>query len=106
MKNRRQPIGILLACTLLAGSLSVCVRAEETDMTGLVPIDDLSTIYSSEEADNFWDVFGNNTDYVIDPEETMADNFSFTIVYGTNAEEYETPEIIEKIDAFLREERE
>ena len=75
-------------------------------MIGLVPIDDLSTIYSSEEADNFWDVFGNNTDYVIDPEETMADNFSFTIVYGTNAEEYETPEIIEKIDAFLREERE
>ena len=33
MKNWRQSIGILLACTLMAGSLSVCVQAEETEMT-------------------------------------------------------------------------
>ena len=71
-------------------------------MTGLVPIDDLSAVYSSEEAENFWDLFGENTDYVIDPEETLADNFSFTIIYGTDGKEYATPEIIEKIDALLK----
>ena len=71
-------------------------------MTGLVPIDDLSAVYSSEEAENFWDLFGENTDYVIDPEETLADNFSFTVIYGTDGKEYATPEIIEKIDALLK----
>ncbi len=70
-------------------------------VTGLVPVDDLSVKYTSEDAANFWEVFGKNTDYVIDPEETLADNFSFTIVYGVDSE-YETPEIIEAIDAYLK----
>lgn len=72
-------------------------------MTGLVPVDDLSTVYSSEEADNFWEVFGENTDYVVDPEETLADNFCYTIIHGVDGKDYKTPEIIEKIDAYLRE---
>lgn len=70
--------------------------------TGLVPIDHLDTIYKSDEAANFWDVFGKNTDYVIDPEETMADNFSFTIIYGTDGRDYPTPELIKAIDARLK----
>lgn len=70
-------------------------------VTGLVPVDDLSVMYTSEDADNFWDVFGENTGYVIDPEETLADNFSFTIIYGFEPE-YETPEIIEAIDTYLK----
>ncbi|MDO4404687.1 MAG: hypothetical protein Q4C09_06595 [Atopobiaceae bacterium] len=65
--------------------------------TGLVPTDDLNTLYDSTEASNFWDVFGRNTDYVIDPEETMADNFSFAVVYGRNGTNYKNPEIIEAI---------
>lgn len=69
-------------------------------VTGLVPVDDLSALYTSEDAANFWDVFGRNTDYVIDPEETLADNFSFAIVDGPDAE-YPTPEIIHAIDALL-----
>ena len=71
-------------------------------VTGLVPVDDLAVMYMSDEASNFWDVFGRNTDYVIDPEETLADNFSFTIIYGVDSEEYPNPEIIEAIDALLR----
>jgi len=67
----------------------------------LVPIDDLHTVYNSEEASNFWDVFGENTSYAIDPEETLADNFSFTLIYGKD-EKYETPRIIESIDAYLK----
>ena len=69
---------------------------------GLVPVDDLSTMYTSDDAANFWEVFGENTDYVIDPEEALADNFRYTIVYGLDGKEYETPEIIEAIDAYLR----
>lgn len=73
-----------------------------TDMkTGLVPIDDLGVLYDSGEAANFWDVFGRNTSYVIDPEETLADNFAFTFVYGPDAE-YQTPELIQAIDAYLK----
>lgn len=71
-------------------------------MTGLVPIDDLSFMYDSNEASNFWDVFGRNTAYVIDPEETLADNFALTVLYGPEGLEYSTPEIIRAIDTFLR----
>ena len=74
-------------------------------VTGLVPVDDLGTMYTSEDAANFRDVFGNNTDYVIDPEETLADNFSYTLLYGPDSREYKTPGIIEAIDAYLKGER-
>lgn len=65
--------------------------------TGLVPVDDLNTIIDSSEASNFWEVFGENTDYVIDPEETMADNFSFAIVFGRDGMDCKTPRIIDDI---------
>ena len=71
-------------------------------VTGLVPIDDMSTLYTSGDAANFWDVFGRNTDYVIDPEETLADNFSFTVIYGLDGKKYKTPEIIQAIDMLLK----
>ena len=69
--------------------------------TGLVPIDETDVMYSSEDAKNFWDVFGRNTEYVIDPEETLADNFGMLIVYGADAG-YTTPELIKAIDAYLK----
>lgn len=76
-----------------------------TDMvTGLIPVDDLSVMYTSEEAANFWEVFGRNTGYVIDPEETLADNFSFTIIYGLEGVTYKSPEIIQAIDDLLKSE--
>jgi len=71
-------------------------------VTGLVPIDDLSTMYTAEDAANFRDVFGWNTDYVIDPEETLADNFADTVIFGLDGKEYKTPEIIQAIDALLK----
>lgn len=74
-------------------------------VTGLVPVDDLSTLYTSGDAANFREVFGNNTDYVIDPEETLADNFSYTLLYDVDSRDYKTPEIIEAIDAYLKGER-
>ena len=74
----------------------------DDEATGLVPIDDMTTMYTSDDAANFWDVFGRNTDYVVDPEETLADNFSFAMIYGLDGKEYETPEIIQAIDRLLK----
>lgn len=70
--------------------------------TCLVPVDDLSAVYSSEDAENFWEVFGENTDYVIDPEEALADNFAYAVVYGPDGANYKTPALIEAIDAYLK----
>ena len=69
--------------------------------TGLIPIDDLSVMYKAEDASNFYDIFGYNTVYVIDPEETLADNFSYTIIEGLDQEWYQTPEMIRAIDKLL-----
>lgn len=65
--------------------------------TALVPIDGSNTFYLPEDASNFWDVFGENTEYVIDPEECMAENFSYAMTYGLDGVEYKNPEIIEAI---------
>lgn len=68
----------------------------------LVPIDALDTYYPIEEASDFWDVVGRNTDYVIAPEECMADNFGYALVYGLNGKDYQTPELIADILNALR----
>ena len=76
-------------------------------MPVLVPVDDTNTYYSlGKEIDpnEFWEVVGKNTGYIIDPEECMADNFSYAIIYGKNGIEgqpYETPEIIDEIINYL-----
>lgn len=71
-------------------------------VTGLVPIDNTAAMYTSDDAANFWDVFGRNTGYVIDPEETLADNFSLAVLYGPDGADYNSPEIIRAIDALLK----
>ena len=70
--------------------------------TALIPVDGSDTYYVSGDASNFWDVFGKNTDYVTDPEECMANNFCFALVYGLNGKEYPDPEIIEQILDYLK----
>lgn len=81
-------------------------------MPVLVPIDDMSTYYplwpplvEKEIFDAFVEVVGINTQYFADPEEIMADNFSYAIMYGKNGIEgqpYGTPEIINKIINYLK----
>lgn len=68
----------------------------------LVPIDALGTYYPIDEVPDFWDVVGRNTDYVIAPEECLADNFGFTVVYGLDGKDYQTPELITSIYNALR----
>ena len=66
----------------------------------LVPTDGSDRFYYPEDAINYDEIFGRNTDYTIDPEECMADNFGFLIAYGEK-NNYDTPEIIDRIHKYL-----
>ena len=71
--------------------------------TFLVPIDDMSRTYPIRDVSDFWDVVGRNTDYVIAPEECLADNFAFAVVRGMHpAKPYATPALIRNIIALLK----
>lgn len=71
--------------------------------TFLVPIDDMSRTYPIEDASDFWDVVGRNTEYVIAPEECLADNFAFAVVRGMHpAKPYKTPTLIGNIITLLK----
>lgn len=77
----------------------------DCNTTALIPIDGTDTYYVPEQASNFDDVFGTNTGYVIDPEECMADNFAFAMLYGIEGENdqgYPNPEIIQGIIDIMR----
>ena len=50
--------------------------------TVLVPVDGTDKYYTTGQASNFDDVFGRNTPYTCDPEECLADNFSYAMTYG------------------------
>jgi predicted nucleic-acid-binding protein len=76
----------------------------------IVPIDSKGEFYLQKDAKNFWEIFGKNTFYVIDPEECLADNFSYAILneeYKNYSEckyylNFKNPEIIEKIINYLK----
>lgn len=51
------------------------------------------------EVDGFWQAIGRNTDYIIHPEEILADNFVLLIA---GVKDVKSPEILEKLDAALR----
>lgn len=65
--------------------------------TGIVPYDNPDTYYTIDEVSNFWEVFGENTAYVITTEEGIADNFASAVVYGMDGRKYKNPEIIQSM---------
>lgn len=73
-----------------------------------VPVDDTNTYYAlgaDVNTEEFLSLVGRNTRYMIDPEECMADNFGYAIVYGAagiEGEAYPPPEIIDSIIAYLK----
>ena len=74
-------------------------------MTALVPTDGRDLYYTPDQTSNFDEVFGTNTDYVVDPEECLADNFAYALVYGLDGPEgkgYPNPEIIDEILSYLK----
>jgi len=83
-------------------------RFFDSAAAALVPIDGTDTYYLPEDASNFDEILGKNTDYVVDPEECMADNFGFLIAYdkdGPEGKGYPNPEIIEGIRSYLQQEK-
>ena len=75
------------------------------DATVLVPVDGTDVYYTKEQASNFNEVFGTNTGYVTDPEECMADNFAYAMLYGMkgiDGKGYPNPEIIRGIIDYLK----
>lgn len=76
-------------------------RFFDSGTTALVPIDGTDKYYTPEDAENFDEIFGTNTGYVIDPEECMADNFGYLLAYGMDGPDgkgYPNPEIITSIE--------
>ena len=80
-------------CILVAVYESSFAEAEATDpgasffnhmKSVLVPLDDPDTMIPIEQASDFYQVLGHNTDYVIAAEECIADNFGYLIGYGFN----------------------
>lgn len=70
----------------------------------LVNLDDMTQLYTVDQTSDFWDKVGRNTDYVIAPEECMADNFSYAVVRGVNPmEPYASPDLILNIINTLKE---
>ena len=81
-------------------SFSEAQSSEASDSVVLVPIDGTDTYYTKEQALNFDEVVGTNTDYLIDPEEILADNFKYAMAYGLKGRDgqgYPNPEIIQGI---------
>ncbi len=69
-----------------------------------MPISGEDKYYLPEDAENFDEIFGKNTDYVVDPEECMADNFGNLFAYGMDGPEgkgYPNPEIVEAVGDIL-----
>lgn len=57
-------------------------------------------VYEVEEAVDFFDKVGRNTDYVLDPEEVLADNFSFLLT--RDIETMPSPELLRRMEAVCR----
>lgn len=73
---------------------------------GLLPLEecvaqgtDQTKVYQISDASDFFDKVGRNTSYVINPEEIMADNFSFAL---TDRDSLPSMELIERIKSYLK----
>jgi hypothetical protein len=68
----------------------------------LIPLDDLNSCFSPFQVPGFWKKVGQNTLYVLSPEECMADNFSFAVVPSKPRDKYSSPQLIKDIIEKLR----
>lgn len=73
----------------------------------LIPLDDLNSSYSilfndKDSIPDLWSQVGENTYYLLAPEECMADNFSFAIVPTKPRGQYRTPKLLKNIIKTLK----
>lgn len=81
---------------------------DEYMQIGLVPLNEefipiqengSTVVYPLTAATDFYEVVGNNTDYILDPEEITAENFRYALL---NTSGLKTPQIVDKIKEALR----
>lgn len=94
-----------------AVSMNGCANFFDDAQVVLVPLDQPDTMIPLEDATDFYDVVGRNTDYVMSSEECLAENFSALITYGPDGRydsmdktvtPYETPQLIMDLHNTLR----
>ena len=71
----------------------------------LMPLDSLNTWFPTSAASDFRDKVGHNTDYVIAPEECLADNFGYLVLAkGMNLknDSFKSPQLLQDILATLQ----
>ena len=110
-------------CILVAIYESTFAEAAATDPDAsffnhiqpvLVPLDDTNTMIPIDQASDFYQVVGHNTEYVIAAEECIADNFGYMIGSGFNGYydfldykvqfiPYQSPELTRNIYETMRE---
>ncbi len=73
------------------------IAGDSTKVIDLV--DDEAVIYPFGQADNFFEQVGKNTDYIIHPEEILAENFVFAI---ENKKGLADQWIVDAIGAYLQ----
>lgn len=86
-----------IVVTLLRNPYSEGANLFANFSTGIVPYDNPDTYYTMEEVSNFWDVLGENSHYVLNTEEVIADNFTLAVLYGMDGRDYKDPELIQSI---------
>ena len=77
------------------------VKLTGTEQKQIELVDGNPVIYKLNEVANFFEQVGQNTQYIIDPEEITADNFAFLI---NGKEDLPNPEIVDEIRKVLKEE--
>ena len=60
----------------------------------------LPIIYSTHDAEDFYDLIGMNTGYVINPEEVLADNFAYALL-DVFPDGHPSPEVTERLRAVM-----
>ena len=78
--------------------LEMRLMAIDRDTAKPILRDDKSVMFQPREVEGFFEQIGNNTSYILHPEETLANNFVFLI---TKKQGLANPEIPEKIGAVL-----
>lgn len=68
----------------------------DSGYAAVVPYSDPGSVYAFDVVEDFFDVVGYNTDYVIAAEECMADNFAYAVALGANTN-FNSPEIIQAV---------
>jgi hypothetical protein len=76
------------------------LKISGTEVKKIDEVDGKPIIYNFEDVNGFFEQVGRNTDYIIHPEEIMADNFAFALL---GVKGLPNPEIIDEIKKILKE---